>query len=94
MLNNPALFQLTRDDGSEQPVDIFPVYRQEGELFVATRAFRLYEGYPIEEGEDYEERLDAYLESIELEGEDNPRYLGLLQFQVRPFMNGNTRAAS
>jgi len=50
MLNNPALIQITRDNGRMETVDIFPVYRQEGELYVATQAFRLYLGYPDEEG--------------------------------------------
>jgi hypothetical protein len=80
MLNNPALIQITRDNGYEQPIDIFPVYRQEGNVYVATRAFRIYEGYPAEDGEDFEERLDKYLEYIELEGEANPGFLGELHF--------------
>jgi hypothetical protein len=80
MLNNPALLQITKDDGSEQTIDIFPVYRQEGELYVATQAYRIYEGYPAEQGEDFEERLDKYLEYVELEGEANPGFLGELHF--------------
>lgn len=80
MLNNPALIQITRDNGRMETVDIFPVYRQEGELYVATQAFRLYEGYPDEGGEDFEERLERYLEYVELEGEANPGFLGELHF--------------
>jgi hypothetical protein len=86
MLNNPALLQITRDDGRKTPVDIFPVYRQEGDLYVATQAYRMYEGFPIEEGDDFEERLDKYLEYVELEGEANPGFLGELHFQgATPF---------
>jgi hypothetical protein len=81
MLNNPALLQITKDDGIEQTVDIFPIYRQEGELYVATQAYRIYEGYPAEEGEDFEERLVKYLEYVELEGEANPGFLGELHFE-------------
>ncbi|TSJ44419.1 hypothetical protein FO440_09640 [Mucilaginibacter corticis] len=81
MLNNPALIQITRDDGSHQPIDIFPVYRQEGDLYVATQAFRIYEGYPAEEGEDFEQRLENYLEYVALEGIAHPGFLGELHFQ-------------
>lgn len=81
MLNNPALIQITRDNGRTETVDIFPVYRQEGELYVATQAFRLYEGYPAEEEEDFEERSERYLEYVGLEGEANPGFLGELHFQ-------------
>ncbi|MES2275430.1 MAG: hypothetical protein V4592_05380 [Bacteroidota bacterium] len=80
MLNNPALLKITMADGSEQTIDIFPVYRHEGELYVATHAYRLYEGYPAEEGEDFEEKLEKYLEYVELEGEANPGFLGELHF--------------
>jgi hypothetical protein len=80
MLNNPALLQITRGDGSKQAIDIFPVYRQEGELYVATQAYRIYEGYPAEEGEYFEERLEKYLAYVELEGEANPGFLGELHF--------------
>lgn len=80
MLNNPALIQIVRDGGRLATVDIFPVYRQDGELYVATQAFRLYEGYPDEAGEDFEEHLERYLESVELEGEANPGFLGELHF--------------
>lgn len=81
MLNNPALLQITKDDGSEQTIDIFPVYRQEGDLYVATQAYRIYEGYPAEENEDFEERVEKYLEGIELEGVAHPGFLGELHFQ-------------
>ncbi|QKJ28357.1 hypothetical protein HQ865_00800 [Mucilaginibacter mali] len=81
MLNNPALIKITRDNGLLETVDIFPVYRKEGELYVATQAFRLYEGYPAEEVEDFEERSERYLEYVELEGEANPGFLGELHFQ-------------
>lgn len=81
MLNNPALIQITRDNGRLETIDIFPVYRQEGDLFVATQAFRLYQGYPNEDADDYEERLDKYLESLELEGEAHPGFFGELPFQ-------------
>ncbi|SEN02846.1 hypothetical protein SAMN05192574_102228 [Mucilaginibacter gossypiicola] len=80
MLNNPALLQIIRDDGQGQTIDIFPVYRQEGDLYVATHAYRIYKGYPAEEGEDFEERLEKYLEYVELEGEANPGFLGELHF--------------
>ncbi|SDE63060.1 hypothetical protein SAMN05216464_10826 [Mucilaginibacter pineti] len=81
MLNNPALLQIIRDGGLVQPLDIFPVYRQEGNVYVATSAYRLYEGYPAEEGDDFEERLDKYLEYVELEGAEHPGFLGELHFQ-------------
>ena len=81
MLNNPALIQITRDNGRTETVDIFPVYRQEGELYVATQAYRLYLGYPDEGDEDFEERLERYLEYVEVEGEANPGFLGELHFQ-------------
>ncbi|WPU96443.1 hypothetical protein SNE25_13025 [Mucilaginibacter sabulilitoris] len=41
----------------------------------------MYEGYPAEESEDIEERLERYLEYVELEGEANPGFLGELHFQ-------------
>jgi hypothetical protein len=75
MLNNPALIQITRAGGDIQPLDIFPIYRQEGEVFVTTGGFRLYEGYP-----DDEEQLERYLENIDLEGEAHPGFLGELHF--------------
>ena len=81
MLNNPALIQITRDNGRMETVDIFPLYRPDGWLYVATQAFRLYEGYPDEESEGFEERLERYLKYLELEGEAHPGFFGELHFQ-------------
>jgi len=51
---------------------------------VATHAYRIYEGYPAEEADNFEERLEKYLEYVALEGEASPGFLGELHF------DGNT----
>ncbi|GAA3990460.1 hypothetical protein [Mucilaginibacter dorajii] len=76
----PALIQITRDNGRMETADIFPVYRQESEVYVATQALRLYQGYLDNDSEDFEERLERYLEYVDLEGEANPGFWGELHF--------------
>lgn len=49
--------------------------------YLLLRRLFVCKGSPLENGEDYKERLDDYLEWIELEGEANPRFLNELHFK-------------
>lgn len=82
MLHNPFFIEISRPADTFPTLEIIPVYEQRGDCSVATRNFRIYAGYEPDalqsvEGEALREQ---YFENMELMGNDNPCFLGELQF--------------
>jgi|GEM_PF-5447903 len=80
MLRNPALIKITRNNEYPATLEIFPFYRQEGDYFIATDAFRIYEGYTGEDAHSATGRLDRYIHYLWQGVQTQPGYLGELRF--------------
>lgn len=83
-LNNPIVIEITRDNGRKITIDVIPVYEEERHGFVATDELRLYEGYPADEWNTPadEAQRERYLDNLDMMGEANPCYFGLLQYAI------------
>ena len=82
MLHNPFFIEV-QNQGLERTLELIPVYRKDRDHYVATNDFRIYyayvpdvDGYP-----DGEALKEQYLDNLEIMGDDNPSYLGELQFR-------------
>jgi hypothetical protein len=82
MLHNPFFIEVSQPAGRCRTLELIPVYRKHGDLYVATRSYRIYAGYEPDEIQyvDGDTLRKQYFDNLELMGDDNPCFLGELQF--------------
>lgn len=83
MLHNPFFIEVSRPTGRFRTLELIPIYQQESDHYIATRNFRIYAGYETDEHQQYDgdSLRDQYFDNLELMGDDNPCYLGQLNFE-------------
>jgi hypothetical protein len=82
MLHNPFFIEVSRPTGRYRTLELIPVYREERGRYTATRDFRIYNGYEPDDQQyvNGDTLREQYFDNLELMGNDNPCFLGELQF--------------
>jgi hypothetical protein len=81
-MTSPINTQIKRADGTWDIIEAAPLLIEKGHDLISTGTYQLYLGFPEIDGNVLEAEImrERYMQNIELMGEDNPGFLGELQF--------------